>query len=53
MYKADLSFSQLNEYLNSFVGLNLLECKQADRKTVYKTTEKGISNDRRLQCKRQ
>ena len=42
MYKANLSFSQLNEYLNFLVSLNLLECKQADGKTVYKTTEKGI-----------
>jgi len=42
MYKANLSFSQLNEYLNFLVGLNLLECKQADGKTVYKTTEKGM-----------
>ena len=42
MYKANLSFSQLNEYLNFLVSLNLLECKQAGGKTVYKTTEKGI-----------
>ena len=42
MYKANLSFSQLNEYLNFLVSLNLLECKQAGGKTFYKTTEKGI-----------
>ena len=42
MYKANLSFSQLNEYLNFLVGLNLLECKQTSGKTVYKTTEKGM-----------
>ena len=42
MYKANLSFSQLNEYLNFLVSLNLLECKQTGGKTVYKTTEKGI-----------
>ena len=42
MYKANLSFSQLNEYLSFLVGLNLLECKQTDGKTVYKTTEKGM-----------
>ena len=42
MYKANLSFSQLNEYLNFLVGLNLLECKQTGGRTVYKTTEKGM-----------
>ena len=42
MYKANLSFSQLNEYLNFLVGLNLLECKKTGGKMVYKTTEKGM-----------
>ena len=42
MYKANLSFSQLNEYLNFLVSLNLLECKQTGGKTFYKTTEKGM-----------
>jgi len=42
MYKANLSFSQLNEYLNFLVNLNLLESKQINGKTIYKTTDKGF-----------
>jgi len=42
MYKANLSFSQLNEYLNFLVNLNFLEVKEVNGRTVYKTTEKGF-----------
>jgi len=42
MYKANLSFSQLNEYLDFLLKLNLLECKKTEGKIVYKTTEKGL-----------
>jgi len=42
MYKANLSFSQLNEYLNLLVNLNLLESKQINGKAIYKTTDKGF-----------
>jgi len=42
MYKANLSFSQLNEYLDFLVKLNLLESKEINGRTIYKTTEKGL-----------
>lgn len=42
MYKANLSFSQLNEYLKFLIDLKLLELQEINGKTVYKTTEKGL-----------
>jgi len=42
MYKANLSFSQLNEYLDFLLNRNLLESKEINGKTLYKTTDKGL-----------
>jgi len=42
MYKANLSFSQLNDYLNFLVNLNFLEAKEINKRIVYKTTDKGL-----------
>ena len=41
MYKANLSFAQLNEYLSFLTRMKLLEIHKEGRKTVYKTTAKG------------
>ena len=41
MYKANLSFAQLNEYLSLLLELGLLKTKKMGQKTVYKTTRKG------------
>jgi len=42
MYRANLSFAQLNEYLSLLLGLNLLETVKKTEKTMYKTTDKGL-----------
>jgi len=42
MYKANLSFAQLNEYLKLMLDLNLLGLSENSGKRVYKTTSKGI-----------
>jgi predicted transcriptional regulator len=42
MYRANLSFAQLNEYLSLLLELNLLETVKTPEKTIYKTTEKGL-----------
>jgi len=42
MYKANLSFAQLNEYLSLLLGLGLLKTRKKGQKTVYKTTRKGV-----------
>ena len=42
MYKANLSFAQLNEYLHLMLDLNLLELSKNTERHVYKTTQKGI-----------
>jgi predicted transcriptional regulator len=42
MYKANLSFAQLNEYISFLVKIKLLEVITEDDKTIYKTTAKGI-----------
>jgi len=42
MYKANLSFAQLNEYLHLLLDLKLLELSGNTEKKVYKTTPKGI-----------
>jgi len=42
MYRANLSFAQLNEYLSLLLDLNLLEAVKKTEKTMYKTTDKGL-----------
>jgi predicted transcriptional regulator len=42
MYKANLSFAQLNEYLHLLLDLKLLELSGSNQKNVYKTTPKGV-----------
>jgi len=42
MYKANLSFAQLNEYLSLLLGLGLLKTNRKGQKTIYKTTRKGV-----------
>ena len=41
MYRANLSFAQLNEYLKLMLDLQLLEMMGNNGRTVYKTTSKG------------
>jgi predicted transcriptional regulator len=41
MYKANLSFSQLNTYLRLLLDTQLLQKGRAEGKTIYKTTKKG------------
>jgi len=42
MYRANLSFAQLNEYLRLMEDLKLLEISENSQKKVYKTTTKGM-----------
>jgi len=42
MYKANLGFAQLNEYLSFLLGMKLLEVVKEGGKTIYKTTPKGL-----------
>lgn len=42
MYKANLSFAQLNDYLKFMLKANLLNKFRANGKEVYAATEKGI-----------
>jgi predicted transcriptional regulator len=42
MYKANLSFAQLNQYLSLLLNLKLLELKENSEKAIYKTTTKGM-----------
>ena len=42
MYKASLSFVQLNEYLSFILDVNLLKTVETAKKTIYKTTNKGL-----------
>jgi predicted transcriptional regulator len=41
LYRANLSFAQLNEYLRLLLDLKLLEKVGNNGKTMYKTTSKG------------
>ena len=41
MYRANLSFTQLNEYLDFLNKMSLLQVQKENRKTTYKTTDKG------------
>jgi len=42
MYKTNLSFAQLNKYLPLLLEIGLLKNVNNGRKTVYKTTAKGL-----------
>jgi len=42
MYRANLSFAQLNEYLRLLLDLKLLELVGNTEKNIYKTTSKGV-----------
>jgi len=42
MYRANLSFTQLNEYLDLLLSMKLVGTVEAKEKTVYKTTPKGL-----------
>lgn len=42
MYKANLSFAQLNEYLSLLLDLSFLEIVKEEDRTIYKTTAKGM-----------
>ena len=42
MYKANLSFSQLNTYIKLLLETQLLEILRKNRKTIYKTTTRGV-----------
>ena len=41
MYGANLSFAQLNEYLNFLIKVGFLEIQKENRKNNYITTDKG------------
>ena len=41
MYRANLSFAQLNEYLSFLMRMNLLQIQNENSKKTYKTTAKG------------
>jgi predicted transcriptional regulator len=41
MYRANLSFAQLNEYLNFLTKMEFLEIQNENRKDNYVTTSKG------------
>jgi len=41
MYRANLSFAQLNEYLSFLTKMYLLEIQNENGKKVYRTTAKG------------
>jgi predicted transcriptional regulator len=42
MYKANLSFSQLNQYLKYMLKIRLIDKLDITRKEVYRATEKGL-----------
>jgi len=42
MYRANLSFTQLNEYLGFMLKINLLERVNVNTKGVYRATDKGV-----------
>ena len=41
MYRANLSFAQLNEYLSCLTKLCLLKVQNKNRQNTYRTTAKG------------
>lgn len=42
MYRANLSFTQLNEYLDLLVTMRLVGINEGKDRTIYKTTSKGM-----------
>jgi len=42
MYGASLSFAQLDGYLSFLLDVNLLEAVETAKRTIYKTTDKGL-----------
>jgi len=42
MYRANLSFAQLNEYIKILMDLGLLSTDNASQRTMYRTTSKGM-----------
>jgi predicted transcriptional regulator len=50
MYRANLSFTQLNDYLRYMLGINLLYKICENEKERYQTTDKGMHF---LQCYRE
>jgi predicted MarR family transcription regulator len=42
MYRANLSFAQLNEYLRLLIEIKLLEIAASHERRIYKTTNKGM-----------
>jgi predicted transcriptional regulator len=42
MYRANLSFAQLNEYLDLLVNMKLVGITENKEKVIYKTTAKGL-----------
>lgn len=42
MYRANLSFTQLNDYLNFMLKINLLEKVPVGGKDTYRATNKGL-----------
>jgi len=43
MFKANLSFSQLNQYLSALIETNLLEKQVVEGREIYKATKKGLA----------
>lgn len=43
MYRANLSFTQLNNYLKFMLKINLLEKVMRNEKEIYRATEKGTT----------
>jgi predicted transcriptional regulator len=41
MYRANLSFAQLKEYLSFLIKMDLLEIQNENNKNVYRTSAKG------------
>ncbi len=42
MYKANLSFSQVNNYLSFLTEMRFLRVRAENKKKLYETTTKGI-----------
>jgi predicted transcriptional regulator len=42
MYRANLSFTQLNEYLDLLMTMKLIIISENSEKALYKTTSKGL-----------
>jgi predicted transcriptional regulator len=42
MYRANLSFTQLNDYLGFMLQINLLAKTKRSGKDIYKSTERGL-----------